>query len=397
MQNQSQAIESIFNAKYELREIIGCGAFSEVRVGIERYTGHQFAIKIIDRSKCKGKEDMIETEVRILKMIKHENIIQLYEMFEFNGKIYLVMELVTGGELFDEITQRGTFNERDAAAIVQKILSAIKYLHEMGIVHRDLKVIERLIKPENLLLSDRSRNPRVKISDFGLSKIFKDQDILKTACGTPGYVGITNLIPAPEILKKRGYGPQVDMWSLGVITYILLCGYPPFFDSSNSELFKKIMAGRFQFDRPWWDNISEKAKDFICKLLIVEPKLRWTAAEALQHPFIVENCYSQRYIPTMDIASKLPPHGIPATTIYRNPGKSIKVPTIIPKHKVKPFQPKMDIDSNISVETVCSKPQAVDQNKAKFTAKVNRIASWFRTATFVERTAAKPKTKYTPK
>ncbi|KAJ3324240.1 hypothetical protein HDV06_000279 [Boothiomyces sp. JEL0866] len=391
MQDQSQAIESIFNAKYELRDVIGVGAFSEVRVGIERHTGNQFAIKIIDRSKCKGKEDMIETEVRVLKMIKHENIIQLYEMFEFNGKIFLVMELVTGGELFDEITQRGTFNERDAAAIVQKILSAIKYLHEMGIVHRDLK-------PENLLLSDRSRNPRVKISDFGLSKIFKDTDILKTACGTPGYV-------APEILKKKGYGPQVDMWSLGVITYILLCGYPPFFDSSNTELFKKIMAGRFQFDRPWWDNISEKgcskitiAKDFICKLLIVEPKLRWTAAEALQHPFIIEHCYPQRYIPTMDVTCRLPPNGIQASNIYRAPAKSIKVPTIIPKHKVKPFQPKMDIDSNASTETVCSKPQVVDQNKTHFSVKVNRIASWFRTATFVEKSASsKPKNKYTPK
>ncbi|KAJ3260157.1 hypothetical protein HK103_001233 [Boothiomyces macroporosus] len=390
MQDHSKTIEFIFNAKYELQDIIGVGAFSEVRIGIERKTGNQFAIKIIDRSKCKGKEDMIETEVRVLKMIKHENIIQLYEMFEFNGKIFLVMELVTGGELFDEITQRGTFNERDAAAIVQKILSAIKYLHEMGIVHRDLK-------PENLLLSDRTRNPRVKISDFGLSKIFKETDILKTACGTPGYV-------APEILKKKGYGPQVDMWSLGVITYILLCGYPPFFDSSNTELFKKIMAGRFQFDRPWWDNISEKAKDFICKLLIVEPKLRWTAAEALQHPFIIENCYPQRYVSPMDMACRLPPNAIPATTIYYHPTKTIKVtlislqvPTIIPKHKVKPVQPKMDIDSNASTETVCSKPQVVDQSKTQFSAKVNRIASWFRTATFVERSATKSKNKYTTK
>ncbi len=124
----------------------------------------------------------------------------------------------------------------------------------MGIVHRDLK-------PENLLLSDKSKNPEIKISDFGLSKIYKENDMMKTACGTPGYVGMLHVIDdvvAPEVLRKKGYGPQVDLWSLGVITYILLCGYPPFFDSSNPELFRKIMAGRFQFDRPWWDNVSNQ-------------------------------------------------------------------------------------------------------------------------------------------
>lgn len=233
---------------------------------------------------------MVETEVRILKMIKHENIVQLYEMHEFDGKIYLVMELyvslslclfilipfsrllcsVTGGELFDEIMGRGNFVEKDAAVIVQKILFAIQYLHRMGIVHRDLK-------PENLLLSDRSNNPEIKISDFGLSKIFKHSGVMKTACGTPGYVGMHHhdclytstttflthslLMIAPEVLKKKGYGPQVDLWSLGVITYILLCGYPPFYDATNTELFKKIMAGKFQFDKPWWDNISDIGMD----------------------------------------------------------------------------------------------------------------------------------------
>ena len=180
---------------------------------------------------------------------------------------------VTGGELFDEIMGRGNFVEKDAAVIVQKILFAIQYLHRMGIVHRDLK-------PENLLLSDRSNNPEIKISDFGLSKIFKHSGVMKTACGTPGYVGMlhhyfsfyisidylflhthTLLLTAPEVLKKKGYGPQVDLWSLGVITYILLCGYPPFYDATNTELFKKIMAGKFQFDKPWWDNISDIGMD----------------------------------------------------------------------------------------------------------------------------------------
>jgi serine/threonine protein kinase len=126
--------------KYELTEMLGTGAFSQVRVGIEKATGHKYAIKIIDKLKCKGKEDMIQTEVRILSMVRHENIVELYEMYEFEDKIYLVMELVTGGELFDEIMHRGTFSEHDAAQIIQKILEAVLYLHTIGIVHRDLKV-----------------------------------------------------------------------------------------------------------------------------------------------------------------------------------------------------------------------------------------------------------------
>jgi serine/threonine protein kinase len=151
---------------------------------------------------------------------------------------------VTGGELFDEIVGRGSIPEKETAAIVEKILLAINYLHENGIVHRDLK-------PENLLLSEKSGNAQIKISDFGLSKIFNDAEVMKTACGTPGYV-------APEVLRRQGYSKEVDLWSLGVITYILLCGYPPFFDQKNAELFKKIMAGRYQFDHPWWDHISDK-------------------------------------------------------------------------------------------------------------------------------------------
>ena len=259
-------------------------------MGINKQSGEKFAIKIVDRSKCKGKEDMIETEVSILTKIDHPNIVKLYEKYEFEGKIYLVMELyvlfiyarVTGGELFDEIVGRGSIPEKETAVIVEKILLAINYLHEHGIVHRDLK-------PENLLLSEKSGNAQIKISDFGLSKIFNDAEVMKTACGTPGYV-------APEVLRRQGYSKEVDLWSLGVITYILLCGYPPFFDQKNAELFKKIMAGRYQFDHPWWDHISDKgirgansiAKDFVRKLLVVDIKKRFTAAEAIHHPFITQ-------------------------------------------------------------------------------------------------------------
>ncbi|KAJ3104205.1 calcium calmodulin-dependent protein kinase type 1G [Phlyctochytrium planicorne] len=263
-------------AKYDLAETLGTGAFSEVKVAIDRSTGNRYAIKIVDKSKCKGKESMIETEVSILMKVRHENIIRLHEMYEIEGRIYLVMELVTGGELFDDIVARGKYSEADTARIVQRILCAVDYLHEMGIAHRDLK-------PENLLLSDKTPNAKVMISDFGLSKIFNDDEVMRTACGTPGYV-------APEVLKRQGYGKEIDLWSLGVITYILLCGYPPFYDQNNVELFKQIMAGRYEFDRPWWDAISETAKDFIRHLLVLDPRLRSTARTALSHPFIVEHC-----------------------------------------------------------------------------------------------------------
>ncbi|KAI8914784.1 hypothetical protein PhCBS80983_g00816 [Powellomyces hirtus] len=264
--------------KYELGSQLGTGAFSEVRLGTDRTNGKKFAVKIIDKSKCKGKEGMIDTEVRILQKVRHENIIQMFEMYENENKICLVMELVTGGELFDDIVKRGRYTEVDCARIIHKILLALNYLHDLGIVHRDLK-------PENLLLSDRSKRPKIMIGDFGLSKIFNDEEVMKTACGTPGYV-------APEVLKRQGYGKEVDLWSLGVITYILLCGYPPFYDQNNIELFKLIMAGNYKFDKPWWDPISETAKDFIRKSLVVNPKDRQTAAQALNHPFITSNCGS---------------------------------------------------------------------------------------------------------
>ncbi|KAJ3413157.1 hypothetical protein HDV05_008360 [Chytridiales sp. JEL 0842] len=266
------------SAKYELGDTLGSGAFSEVKRATERATGNKYAIKIIDKAKCKGKESMIETEVNILVKVRHENIIQLYEMFEIDNKIYLVMELVTGGELFDDIVSRGKYTEVDAAKIVHKMLLAIDYLHSLGIAHRDLK-------PENLLLSHKGADAKIMISDFGLSKIFDEDEVMKTACGTPGYV-------APEVLRKKGYGREVDLWSLGVITYILLCGYPPFYDQNNVALFKQIMSGKYEFDRPWWDNISEKAKDFIRHLLVLDPAQRYTARMALNHPYIVDNCGS---------------------------------------------------------------------------------------------------------
>ena len=260
---------------YEVLQTLGTGAFSEVKKAIHKETKKLVAIKIIDRAKCKGKESMIQSEIEILKKVEHPNIIKLFDIFESTDKIYLVMELVTGGELFDSIVERGKYSEQDSAQLIYQILKGIEYLHSVGICHRDLK-------PENLLYFDKSKNARIMISDFGLSKIFNEDQVMKTACGTPGYV-------APEVLRRKGYRKEVDMWSIGVITYILLCGYPPFYEENNAELFNQILKGKFEFDSPYWDNISNQAKNFVSRSLVVDSSRRLTVHNALCHPFITEN------------------------------------------------------------------------------------------------------------
>jgi len=260
---------------YEILQQLGTGAFSEVKQAIHKETKKMVAIKIIDRAKCKGKESMIQSEIEILKKVEHPNIIKLYDMFESPDKIYLVMELVSGGELFDSIVERGKYTEKDSAELIYQILKGVEYLHSLGICHRDLK-------PENLLYFDKSKNAKIMISDFGLSKIFNEDQVMKTACGTPGYV-------APEVLRRKGYRKEVDMWSIGVITYILLCGYPPFYEENNAELFNQILKGKFEFDSPYWDNISNQAKNFVSRSLVVDSNRRLTIHNALCHPFITEN------------------------------------------------------------------------------------------------------------
>jgi len=237
-------------------------------------SGESFAVKIIDKQAATNADTddaKLKQEVEILKRAKHPNIIQLIEEFETSQKLYLVMELVTGGELFDKLVAKGQYSERDACVITRKICGAIAYLHSIGIAHRDLK-------PENLLLKEGD-DTDVMLSDFGLSKLFGEEQIMKTACGTPYYV-------APEVLNATGYDKEVDLWSIGVITYLLLCGYPPFYGENLPEVFEQIMKGHFEFNSPYWDNISAEAKDFIRKLLLVDSKKRLTAESALSHPWI---------------------------------------------------------------------------------------------------------------
>ncbi|NXG63299.1 KCC1G kinase, partial [Hemiprocne comata] len=261
-------------------EALGSGAFSEVFLVKHRSTGKLFALKCIKKSPL-TRDSSLDNEIAVLRKIKHENIVTLEDIYESTTHYYLVMQLVSGGELFDRILERGVYTEKDASVVIHQVLTAVKYLHENGIVHRDLK-------PENLLYLTPEENSKIMITDFGLSKM-EQNGIMSTACGTPGYV-------APEVLAQKPYSKAVDCWSIGVITYILLCGYPPFYEETESKLFEKIKEGYYEFESPFWDDISESAKDFIRHLLEKNPNTRFTCEEALQHPWINGNTALHRDI-----------------------------------------------------------------------------------------------------
>ncbi|XP_053145558.1 calcium/calmodulin-dependent protein kinase type IV-like [Hemicordylus capensis] len=249
---------------------LGRGATSVVYSCEEKGTHAQYAAKILKKTIDKK---IVRTEIGVLLRLSHPNIIKLKEIFETPSEITLVLELVTGGELFDRIVERGFYSERDAAHVVKQILEAVSYLHANGVVHRDLK-------PENLLYADLSPDAPLKIGDFGLSKIVDEQETMKTVCGTPGYC-------APEILHGSPYGPEVDMWSVGVITYILLCGFEPFFDPRGDPyMYSRILNCDYEFVSPWWDEVSLNAKDLVQKLIVLDPQKRLTVQQALQHPWV---------------------------------------------------------------------------------------------------------------
>ncbi|XP_042195341.1 calcium/calmodulin-dependent protein kinase type 1-like isoform X1 [Callorhinchus milii] len=248
---------------YEFKDVLGTGAFSEVVLAEEKQTHRLVAIKCIPKKALQGKETSIENEITVLQKIKHPNIVSLEEIYDSPTHLYLVMQLVAGGELFDRIVERGCYTERDASQLISQILHAVHYLHQLGIVHRDLK----------------EEDSPIMISDFGLSKLEDKGSVMSTACGTPGYV-------APEVLAQKPYGKAVDCWSIGVISYILLCGYPPFYDDNDAKLFEQIVKAEYEFDSPYWDDISDSAKDFIQHLMDKEPQRRYTCDQALEHPWV---------------------------------------------------------------------------------------------------------------
>jgi doublecortin-like kinase 1/2 len=257
--------------------VVGDGNFAVVRLCYSRHTRKEFAVKIIDKAKCQGKEHMIESEIAILSAIAHPNIIQLEEVFDFPTEKYLVMEYVSGGDLFDAIAHDIKYTESVARDMIKHLANALQYLHDRMICHRD-------IKPENLLVIDLLHSKSLKLADFGLAVVVREP--LFTVCGTPTYV-------APEILAETGYGVKVDVWAVGVILYILLCGYPPFSSRTNNqeELFDQILSGLFEFNSPDWDDISYPAKELISWSLLVDPLQRYSAKEILQHPRLrIQGC-----------------------------------------------------------------------------------------------------------
>ncbi|XP_060077852.1 phosphorylase b kinase gamma catalytic chain, skeletal muscle/heart isoform-like isoform X2 [Ylistrum balloti] len=278
----SQEVAKGFYARYEPKEQLGRGVSSVVRRCVEKETGKEYAVKIIDISTEKQEEYQAEQtkqdtirEINILKMCSgHKHIIELHDSFETNTFIFLVFELCKQGELFDYLTQVVTLSEKRTRIVMRQLLEAVEFVHKKNIVHRDLK-------PENILLDD---DLNLKLSDFGFATVLSPNEELSELCGTPGYL-------APEVLSVSmyddvpGYGQPVDMWAIGVIMYTLLCGAPPFWHRKQMQMLRMIMQANYQFGSPEWDDVSQAPKDLIASLLVIDPVKRLTASEALQHPF----------------------------------------------------------------------------------------------------------------
>ncbi|CAM9301089.1 unnamed protein product [Ectocarpus fasciculatus] len=279
-----------FSKAYQLGNMLGEGAygmvfkatpalpasFSEEEDGADDGSAaapREYAVKRIKREGLSEQEEReVIAEASIMRELDHPNLVSIYDFYQDDPKFfYMVLELMEGGELFDRIVSKQFYNEAEARDVCLTLLEAMKYTHGQGVVHRDLK-------PENLLLASKSDDSSIRLADFGFAVSVLD-GYVSDQCGTPGYV-------APEILRSRPYGTSVDMWSIGVIIYIILAGYPPFHDEDQNRLYRKIKAGHYRFDPEYWNDVSSEAKDLIRKLLTVDPTRRLTAAEACEHPWL---------------------------------------------------------------------------------------------------------------
>ncbi|XP_026066611.1 calcium/calmodulin-dependent protein kinase type II subunit beta-like isoform X27 [Carassius auratus] len=265
-----------FTDEYQLYEELGKGAFSVVRRCVKLSTGQEYAAKIINTKKLSARDHQkLEREARICRLLKHPNIVRLHDSISEEGFHYLLFDLVTGGELFEDIVAREYYSEADASHCIHQILDSVHHIHQHDIVHRDLK-------PENLLLASKCKNAAVKLADFGLAiEVQGDQQAWFGFAGTPGYL-------SPEVLRKEAYGKPVDIWACGVILYILLVGYPPFWDEDQHKLYQQIKAGAYDFPSPEWDTVTPEAKNLINQMLTINPSKRITAQEALKHPWVCQ-------------------------------------------------------------------------------------------------------------
>lgn len=241
--------------EYEIGDKLGSGSYGIVKSCLHKTTGQERAVKIIEKKKIKNMAQF-RTEVKILQTLDHPNIIKMFEFFEDEINIYLVLEKCEGGELFDRVIEKEFFSEKEAAVVMKQILQAINYCHNNGVCHRDLK-------PENFIFATKSDDADIKIIDFGLSKIFdpttQGYSLMKTGCGTPYYI-------SPEVLTHN-YNHMCDMWSAGCILYVLLCGYPPFFGDDDREIIEAVRVGEFDYDGEEWEDVSLEAKDLISRLI----------------------------------------------------------------------------------------------------------------------------------
>lgn len=268
----ASAPEHSFHRLYKLGRKLGSGAYSVVHIATHRETRKQVAVKCIAKTNMTQSDVVsLKHEVEIMRTLNHPNVVPLLDYFEEPRYYYIVTPLCTGGELFNALVKRKSYTEEDARALMKKLVSAISYFHSRGIVHRDLK-------PENILLKTSAPGAEVMIADFGFARSMSGEKRL-TACGTPGYV-------APEVVRGEAYGSEVDCWSLGVILYILLCGYPPFAGENHASIFEKVVRASYKFASPDWDEVSEDAKDLVRKLLTVDRSQRLTATLVLEHPWI---------------------------------------------------------------------------------------------------------------
>ncbi|XP_010144051.1 PREDICTED: ribosomal protein S6 kinase alpha-2 [Buceros rhinoceros silvestris] len=278
-----------FTDGYEIKEDIGIGSYSVCKRCVHKATETEFAVKIIDKSKRDPSE---EIEI-LLRYGQHPNIITLKDVYDDGKYVYLVMELMRGGELLDRILRQKCFSEREASAVLCTITRTVDYLHSQGVVHRDLK-------PSNILYMDESGNPdSIRICDFGFAKQLRAENgLLMTPCYTANFV-------APEVLKRQGYDAACDIWSLGILLYTMLAGFTPFAngpDDTPEEILARIGSGKYTLTGGNWDSVSDTAKDIVSKMLHVDPHQRLTAVQVLRHPWIVNREYlSQNQLSRQDV------------------------------------------------------------------------------------------------
>ncbi|KAL6869570.1 Calmodulin-dependent protein kinase cmk2 [Amphichorda felina] len=275
-------------AKYRFGKTLGAGTYGVVREA-EGPTG-RVAVKIILKKNVKGNEKMVYDELRMLQTLKHPHIVKFVDWFESRDKFYIVTQLATGGELFDRICEQGKFTEKDASQTIKQVLSAVDYLHKNEVVHRDLK-------PENLLYVTKDPDSDLVLADFGIAKTLDNkEESLQTMAGSFGYA-------APEVMDRKGHGKPVDMWSMGVITYTLLCGYSPFRSENLRDLLEECSSGSVVFHERYWKDVSQDAKDFIMHLIVPEPEKRWTSEQALGHIWLSgQNATDHDLVPELRLA-----------------------------------------------------------------------------------------------